>query len=151
MNDMITVQSAAQKWNITPRRVQILCTDGRIEGAVKKSGIWLIPSTTQKPMRQNKLSKNQTRKNNLNVLSLFSGCGGMDLGFEGDFEVLKSSINRQINEHWNVTQIDKDWVKLPKTRFRTIFANDIRGDAKAAWINFFHKKQKCFWAVFHEN
>lgn len=140
MNDMITVQSAAQKWNITPRRVQILCTDGRIEGAVKKSGIWFIPSTTQKPMRQNKLSKNQTRKNNLNVLSLFSGCGGMDLGFEGDFEVLKSSINRQINEHWNVTQIDKDWVKLPKNRFRTIFANDIRGDAKAAWINFFHKK-----------
>ena len=23
------------------------------------------------------------------VVSLFSGCGGMDLGFEGDFEYLK--------------------------------------------------------------
>ena len=30
---------------------------------------------------------------NLKVLSLFSGCGGMDLGFEGDFHVLRKSIN----------------------------------------------------------
>ncbi|MCC8088904.1 MAG: hypothetical protein LIO79_06535 [Rikenellaceae bacterium] len=30
-------------------------------------------------------SKNKT----INVLSLFSGCGGMDLGFEGGFSVYK--------------------------------------------------------------
>lgn len=28
-------------------------------------------------------SKKETQKETLNVLSLFSGCGGMDLGFEG--------------------------------------------------------------------
>jgi DNA (cytosine-5)-methyltransferase 1 len=28
------------------------------------------------------------KNSTLNVLSLFSGCGGMDLGFEGGFEVL---------------------------------------------------------------
>jgi DNA (cytosine-5)-methyltransferase 1 len=27
------------------------------------------------------------------VASLFSGCGGMDLGFEGDFPVHKSSLS----------------------------------------------------------
>ena len=31
------------------------------------------------------------------VLSLFSGCGGMDLGMEGGFEVLDASINRDVN------------------------------------------------------
>lgn len=29
----------------------------------------------------------------MQVLSLFSGCGGMDIGFEGGFNCLKRSIN----------------------------------------------------------
>ena len=43
----------------------------------------------------------------LNVLSLFSGCGGMDLGFEGNFITHRKSTNTisdfvksAINEHW---------------------------------------------------
>ncbi len=140
MLEMITIQSAARKWDITPRRVQILCNEGRIDGAVKKSGVWFIPTTTQKPARQNKLSKNQTRKSTINVLSLFSGCGGMDLGFEGDFEVLKVCINPKINKDWNVSDISENWVHLPKNRFHTVFANDIREDAKIAWTNFFGKR-----------
>lgn len=74
----------------------------------------------------------------INVLSLFSGCGGMDLGFEGDFKVLKKSINTIINE-WNVYEVDENWVKVPKTLFSTVFANDIREDAKFAWTNYFKK------------
>lgn len=140
MNEMSTVQSVAEKWNISPRRVQILCNEGRIDGATKKSGVWFIPPTTQKPVRQNKLSKNQTRKSTINVLSLFSGCGGMDLGFEGDFDVLKASMNSEINKDWNVSAVNENWVHLPKNRFHTVFANDIREDAKIAWTNFFEKR-----------
>lgn len=76
----------------------------------------------------------------LNVISLFSGCGGMDLGIEGDFEVLTATINKNINPHWEVTPINEKWVRLPKNRFHTIFANDIRKDAKSAWVNYFGKK-----------
>ncbi|MDP3305628.1 MAG: DNA (cytosine-5-)-methyltransferase [Erysipelotrichaceae bacterium] len=76
----------------------------------------------------------------INVLSLFSGCGGMDLGFEGDFSVLKKSVNEKINAHWYIKSIDENWIKLPKTRFNTIFANDIRKDAKIAWVEYFGKK-----------
>jgi DNA (cytosine-5)-methyltransferase 1 len=139
MNEMITVQLAAQKWGVTPRRVQILCSQGRIDGAIKRSGIWFIPTSTPKPARQNKLTKSQLQKSTINVLSLFSGCGGMDLGFEGDFEVLKTCVNPNINPHWNVTSINKNWVRLPKNRFHTVFANDIREDAKTAWTNYFKK------------
>lgn len=42
-----------------------------------------------------------------NVLSLFSGCGGMDLGFEGDFSVLERSINRSMHEDWIVKEEKK--------------------------------------------
>ncbi len=81
--------------------------------------------------------------NALNVLSLFSGCGGMDLGIEGDFEVLSVSINKKINSDWNVTSLDDNWARLPKTRFHTVFANDIKEDARAAWINYFGEKGIC--------
>lgn len=75
-----------------------------------------------------------------NVLSLFSGCGGMDLGFEGDFPVLKKSFNPTVNADWDVTQINQDWIQLPKTAFRTVFANDIRDDAQRAWTKYFGQK-----------
>lgn len=80
------------------------------------------------------------KQGTIRVLSLFSGCGGMDLGFEGDFEVLRACVNPEINRDWSVTQIDEHWVRLPKNRFHTVFANDIRKDAKAAWTNFFGRR-----------
>ena len=35
MQDFITIKKAAEKWDITARRIQVLCSEGRIEGAVK--------------------------------------------------------------------------------------------------------------------
>ena len=70
------------------------------------------------------------------VLSLFSGCGGMDIGFEGGFSCLKRSINTSLHPNW----IKKDngcFVELVDTGFKTVFANDIRPDAKAAWVSYF--------------
>lgn len=136
MEEMITVQAAAQKWGVTPRRVQILCNERRIEGAVKKSGVWFIPAVAKKPMRQGKKADRAA----LNVLSLFSGCGGMDIGFEGNFEVLKASVNPKLNGGWNAVMVDENWVRLPKNIFHTVFANDIRPDARAAWTNYFGRQ-----------
>ena len=39
----------SKKWNISSRRIWVLCTEGRIEGAAKKGKMWLIPGDTQKP------------------------------------------------------------------------------------------------------
>lgn len=49
MNDYITVQEAAEKWGVTPRQVQILCKENRIEGATRMSRIWVIPESAKKP------------------------------------------------------------------------------------------------------
>lgn len=76
----------------------------------------------------------------LNVLSLFSGCGGMDLGFEGGFSVLSSSINEILTPHFIDKKIGKRFIQLKKTRFKTVFANDILTDARNAWVNHFSKK-----------
>lgn len=74
------------------------------------------------------------------VLSLFSGCGGMDLGFEGGFKVLKKSINEKLSFDW-IEKEENDFVYLKNTNFKTVFANDIRKDAKRLWINYFLKKE----------
>ena len=39
----ISVNDAAEKFNISKRRVQIICEQGRIRGANMVSGVWLIP------------------------------------------------------------------------------------------------------------
>lgn len=72
----------------------------------------------------------------MNLLSLFSGCGGMDIGFEGNFICLKKSINNKSYPEWIVTE-NNEWVKVAPTAFKTVFANDIRPDAKAAWVSYF--------------
>ena len=72
----------------------------------------------------------------MNLLSLFSGCGGMDIGFEGAFTCLKKSINTEIHPDW-IIEDNGEWVTVAPTIFETVFANDIRPDAKAAWVSYF--------------
>ena len=40
--DYMTLKEAAEKWGVTPRRVNYYCAGGRIPGAVKMAGVWLI-------------------------------------------------------------------------------------------------------------
>ena len=49
MQGYLSVQEAAQKWGVTPRQVQILCKESRIDGASKISNVWVIPSDADKP------------------------------------------------------------------------------------------------------
>lgn len=84
----------------------------------------------------------------MNVLSLFSGCGGMDIGFEGGFTCLERSINRQMHTDWIVSE-NKPWITLRKTGFKTVFANDIRPDAKSAWVSFFQKNNPTAKDIYH--
>jgi hypothetical protein len=47
--EYLTAAEVAEKWNISARRVGILCAQGRLEGAVKKGNMWLIPEAVEKP------------------------------------------------------------------------------------------------------
>ena len=46
----MSAPQAAEKWGISARRVQKLCEDNRIPGAVKFSRVWLIPKDAEKPV-----------------------------------------------------------------------------------------------------
>jgi DNA modification methylase len=47
--DFLTTKEISDKWNISARRVALLCEEGRLEGAAKKGKTWLIPSDLNKP------------------------------------------------------------------------------------------------------
>ena len=45
--DYMTLKEAAEKWGVTPRRINYYCAGGRIPGAVKMATIWLIPKDAE--------------------------------------------------------------------------------------------------------
>ena len=58
--DYMTLKETAEKWGVTSRRVNDYCAGGRIPGAVKMAGVWLIPKTAEKPIDgRTKLGKEQ--------------------------------------------------------------------------------------------
>ena len=47
--NIMSSADAAIKWNISKRRVEVLCAQGRIEGVRRMGGMWLIPADADKP------------------------------------------------------------------------------------------------------
>ncbi len=49
-NDYMTIAEASERWGISQRQVQHLCTLGSVEGAVKFGRAWMIPKNANKPV-----------------------------------------------------------------------------------------------------
>jgi DNA (cytosine-5)-methyltransferase 1 len=100
--------------------------------------VWLLPYDSQKPCNVKTIEKP------LKLLSLFSGCGGLDLGFEGHFEIFETQYNSRIHPDWEVVKTRDNRLLLPKTRFNTVFANDILPETQIAWSEFFENKHHVY-------
>lgn len=58
-------------------------------------------------------------------LSLFSGCGGIDIGLNGNFKTNSHFLLKNKNNN--------KYTLLPKTKFKTVFANDIKKSSYNFW------------------
>lgn len=47
--ELLSTSEIAGKWNVSRRRVTTLCIEWRIEGAVHKGNMWLVPEDAKKP------------------------------------------------------------------------------------------------------
>ena len=47
--EYLTTTELSQIWGISSRRISLLCSQGRIEGSIKKGKTWLIPNGAKKP------------------------------------------------------------------------------------------------------
>lgn len=54
---LLTVKEVSKKWNLSERRIQMLCNENKIQGAVKFGKVWMIPEDAI-------IINNDARKNN---------------------------------------------------------------------------------------
>ena len=47
--EYMSISQAAEKWGISPRRIQVLCKQERIPGASRMGYVWAIPVDAEKP------------------------------------------------------------------------------------------------------
>ena len=48
--DYMILKQLADQWGITPKYLQALCREGKIEGAYKNGHLWMIPVNTPRPV-----------------------------------------------------------------------------------------------------
>lgn len=97
----INVSDAAKQFKISKRRVQLLCKQGRIEGANMVKGVWRIPSETQKPIDARK--KTAVSEGQLTLFDDFRAEDAERLSLNQVCEVLSIS-----------TATAKNWIRLGK-------------------------------------
>lgn len=59
----VTTDVKAKEWEISNRRVQILCAQGRVNGAIKQGGIWMIPEFAIKPLDKRNCEEQKNDEN----------------------------------------------------------------------------------------
>lgn len=47
--EYLTTTEMSKIWNLSSRRIGVLCSEGRIDGAIKKGKMWLLPADAKKP------------------------------------------------------------------------------------------------------
>jgi len=76
----ISIKEVSEKWQISDRRIRVLCGEGRIEGAVKLGRNWLVPEDAVKPVDAREKEKKKY------------------LGLKYDFSYI-DSLKKSIDEH----------------------------------------------------
>ena len=87
----ISVNDAAVKFNISKRRVQTLCEQGRISGANMVGGVWRIPEAAPKPTDDRKKNAEHTKSD--------SSCGTSEI-LNIDDVCKRLSVSKATVKNW---------------------------------------------------
>ena len=72
MLSYISAKEAAEKWNISQRRVAVLCSESRIDGAMMVGKMWIIPGNATKP-EDKRAAKYETKQVQLKPFIKWAG------------------------------------------------------------------------------
>ncbi|MCM1546097.1 MAG: DNA adenine methylase [Clostridiales bacterium] len=70
----MSAKEAAEKWKISQRRVSVLCSENRIDGAMMVGKMWIIPSDAEKPI--DKRTVRYEKKKNIALKPFVKWAGG---------------------------------------------------------------------------
>ncbi len=86
MLSYISAKEAAEKWNISQRRVAILCSENRISGAMMIGNMWIIPSNAVKPIDKRTAKATKGKKFIVTIEEMISQ----------DFDIYASNIQEAL-------------------------------------------------------
>ena len=94
--NLISVKETAQKWGMTPRRVQLLCNENRIPGAQRVGNYWVIPDDAEKPddARKKEVAKKGIPNQNIRMERVWA------MPNKNTFEIkpIRNLINEEITD-----------------------------------------------------
>lgn len=97
MLSFISAKEAAEKWNISQRRVAILCAENRIEGAMMVGNMWIIPSKANKPI--DKRTIRYEKKNDVELKPFVKWVGGKSQLISELEKMLPSDGNKVLTKY----------------------------------------------------
>lgn len=74
--EYITIREASDKWGLSMRRVQTLCSEEQIDGAIRFSGVWAIPSIAERPVDHRVKSGRYIKSKDNYVTPILKWAGG---------------------------------------------------------------------------
>ncbi len=117
---LVSLSEYAKMHDRSNDTIRRMAEHGVFPSAKKIGRNWVIEKEEPYPVMKHK--KNQP----ISVVSLFSGCGGMDLGFKGDFDFLGRHYDRtKFNIVW-ANEIDHEACKTYRQNLGDIVEGDIR-------------------------
>ena len=89
-------REAAQKWGISQRRVSMLCSENRIEGATIVGNMWIIPSEAKKPEDARRTKKDEKI---INVKPFVKWAGGKNQLLNDIRQTYPKNLGKEIKKY----------------------------------------------------
>lgn len=74
--DYISIKEASDKWGLSEKKIQTLCDEKQIDGAIYFDGVWAIPSMDQRPIGHNIKSERYIQKRKDYATPILKWAGG---------------------------------------------------------------------------
>ena len=71
--EYMTIKEASVKWGISVRRIQVLCSTRRIDGAERFGRVWAIPVSAEKPNENKNILGKRSKSNYIKVTRFWDG------------------------------------------------------------------------------